>query len=83
MTMNDLSESISALEAELADLYAMSEEAARFRYNVDSKQEAIDILDEELQLLYMKSETSTFDDINWGGIDPAFNSLHDYNRMRY
>lgn len=71
--MNDLSESISALEAELADLYAMSEEAARFRYNVDCKQEAIDILDEELKLLYEKTNLDTsFDNINWGGIDPAF-----------
>lgn len=81
--MRDLDERAAALEDELADLYAMSEEAACFRYGVNCKQEAIDILDEELQLLYMKSETSTFDDINWGGIDPAFNSLHDYNRMRY
>lgn len=42
----------TAIETELADLYAMSEEAARFRYNTDSKQEAIDILDEELKNTY-------------------------------
>lgn len=83
--MRELNEQIAALEDELSDLYAMSEDAACFRYSVDCKQEAIDVLDEELQLLYQRAQESddSFENINWGGVDPAFISLYDYNRMRY
>lgn len=81
----DLQDKATALENELADLYAMSEEAARFRYNVDEKQEAIEILDEELQSTYkaieeaeLAEEAKTYE----GWIDPAFRTMADFNRMR-
>lgn len=83
--MNDLSESISALEAELADLYAMSEEAVCFRYNTDSKQEAIEILDEELKNTYKAIELAEQEaeaELYAGWADPAFRSVADFNRMR-
>lgn len=39
---------IEEWEDDLADLYTMSEEAACFRFNVDSKDEAIELINLEL-----------------------------------
>jgi hypothetical protein len=80
-----LREKATALENELADLYAMSEEAACFRYNVDYKQEAIDILNDELQDAYKaleeaELEVETKEYTGW--CDPAFRSVADFDRTR-
>ena len=75
----------TAIETELADLYAMSEEAACFRYNTDSKQEAIEILDEELKNTYKAIELAEQEaeaKLYAGWADPAFRSVADFNRMR-
>ena len=72
---------IEELENELADLYTMSEEAARFRYNVDYKQEAIDSLTWELDQLYAKLKpTIQLADISI--VDEAFASIEEFDRMR-
>lgn len=54
MKRNEIKTQIEEVEMELADLYSMSEEAACFRYNVDNKQEAIDLIGDELTELYKK-----------------------------
>lgn len=85
MKTDILRDKTAALENELADLYAMSEEAACFRYNVDSKQEAIDTLDEELQNTYGALEEAERDEEAReyaGWCDPAFRTMADFYRMR-
>lgn len=52
----NLQHEIAELEAELADIYSMSEEACQYRYNVDCKEEAIEPIEEDLQILYTKCE---------------------------
>ncbi len=76
---------IEELENELEDLYTMSEEAACFRYNVDYKQEAIDMLNEELREAYKALEDAELDEEAEqyrGWADPAFRSVADFDRMR-
>lgn len=84
MKTNILQDKATALENELADLYAMSEEAACFRYNVDEKQEAIDILDDELRITYRQIDEAAQEEreLNWGGVDPAFSCMAEFDRMR-
>jgi hypothetical protein len=85
MKTNILHDKATALENELADLYAMSEEAACFRYNVDYKQEAIDMLNEDLQEAYWaleEAERKEEEKIYEGWVDPAFRTMADFNRMR-
>ena len=84
-TLKDLQMEAQNLENELADLYSMSEEAACFRYNTDSKQEAIDILNEELEEVYNVIEIAEYDEeckVYTGWADPAFRSIGDFYRMR-
>lgn len=81
----ELRTQIEELENELADLYSMSEEAACFRYNVDYKEEAIDILKDELEEAYKaldKAEREEEAEVVWGWCDPAFRTLADFDRMR-
>lgn len=84
--MGKLKDKAATLEMELADLYAMSEEAARFRYNVDYKNEAIAMINEDLIEVYNDLELFGDDDdaderyADWA--DPAFRSVADFDRMR-
>ena len=83
--MSRLKDKAAALEMELADLYAMSEEAACFRYNVDYKDEAIAMINEDLIEIYNELDLYGDDDgdeqyIGWA--DPAFRSEGDFYRMR-
>lgn len=83
--INARKQEVVAIENELADLYAMSEEAACFRFNVDYKQEAIDILKEELREAYKALEEAKLEEeakAYAGWVDPAFRSVADFDRMR-
>lgn len=83
--MRELENKVAQLENELADLYTMSEEAACFRYNVDYKQEAIDILADDLNEAYKaleEAEQAEESKEYAGWVDPAFRSLADFYRMR-
>lgn len=86
--MQETKTKIEEVEMELADLYCMSEEAACFRYNTDSKEEAINILNAELADLYKvlaekEAEAEREEaEIVWGYCDPAFRSVADFDRMR-
>lgn len=83
--MRELREQAIALENELSDLYAMSEEAACYRYNVWTKQEAIDLLDEELTSIWNKlgeMELAAEVENYKGWIDPAFRTMGDFDRLR-
>lgn len=84
MKTDILRDKATALENELADLYAMSEEAACFRFNVDSKDEAIEIITMELQDAYKALENAEWEEaeVAWGYCDPAFPTMADFNRMR-
>lgn len=75
---------IEEWEDDLADLYTMSEEAACFRFNVDSKDEAIELINLELQDAYKALEKAEQDEteVVWGYCDPAFRSIADFDRMR-
>lgn len=83
--MKELRNQIEGLENELADLYTMSEEAACFRYHVDYKEEAIDILKNELKEAYealneAEREEEAEEYVGW--CDPAFRTMADFYRMR-
>jgi hypothetical protein len=83
--MQETKTKIEEVEMELADLYSMSEEAACFRYNVDYKEEAIDILKDELEDLYKvlaEKEAEAEAEAYRGWADPAFRSVADFDRMR-
>lgn len=83
-TADRLRRELKELNADLDDLYTMSEEAACKCYNVDSKEEAISILVDEIQAISKELEYAEEEakPIGWGGIDPAFVSLADYYQMR-
>lgn len=70
------------LNNELEDVYAMSEEAACFRYNVDTKAEAIAILQAEIDSIVDDDEEDEDDDYYRGWCDPAFRTIGDFNRLR-
>ena len=83
--MQELKAKAIALENELADLYSMSEEAACYRYNTWSKQEAIDILDEELTAVWKQledMELAAENEYYKGWPDPAFRTMGDFDRLR-
>lgn len=74
-------------QAELDDLYQMSEEAACFRYNTDTKQEAITAVLEWIEGLIEQTkedEDSATDDDEWdrhiqaSGIEYIY-TANDYN----
>lgn len=76
---------IEELESELEDLYTMSEEAACFRYHVDYKEEAVDILKNELKEAYEalnEAEREEEAEEYAGWCDPAFRTMADFYRMR-
>lgn len=72
---------LSALNAELDDLYTMSEEAACFRYNVDNKQEIIDILTEQIKVL--EAEADEQDDEEGRVFHFAFPTETNFWRYKY
>lgn len=83
MKRNETKLKIEEVEMELADLYSMSEEAACFRYNTYTKQEAIEALNDELTTLYAEMKNmEESGELNWGGVDPAFASIAEFDRMR-
>lgn len=76
---------IEELENELEDLCTMSEEDACSRFNVDSKYEAIELINMELQDAYRaldeaEREEEAEEYADW--CDPAFRTLADFDRMR-
>lgn len=75
---------LSEAENELNDIYTMSEEAACFRYLCDTKEEAINILEESIKELSHKIEAleEAEDDEYRGWCDPAFRTEADFYRMR-
>lgn len=85
MKTNILRDKATALDNELSDLYTMSEEAACFRYNVDYKEEAIELLKYEIQEAYEaleKAEAEEEAKTYAGWVDPAFRTMADFDRMR-
>lgn len=80
----ELRNQIEEWEDDLADLYTMSEEDACSRFNVDSKYEAIELINSELQSAYKALDKAEWDEaeVTWGYCDPAFRSIGDFDRMR-
>jgi hypothetical protein len=81
----ELRTQIEEWEGDLADLYTMSEEAACFRFNVDSKDEAIEIITMELEDAYKALENAEREEEAEGyagWCDPAFPTMGDFDRMR-
>lgn len=76
---------IEELENELEDLCTMSEEDACSRFNVDSKYEAIERINVELQDAYRsldEAEREEEAEEYAGWCDPAFPTMADFYRMR-
>lgn len=75
---------IEELENELEALCTMSEEDACVRFNVDSKYEAIELINMELQDAYKALDKAEWDEaeVVWGWCDPAFRTLADFDRLR-
>lgn len=76
---------IEELENELEDLCTMSEEDACERFNVDSKYEAIQLINMELQDAYRaldEAEREEEAEGYAGWCDPAFRTAADFYRMR-
>lgn len=88
MSTDYLRNNLAELEAELDDIYTMSEEAACFRYNVDTKNEAIEILQEHINEAYIELDEAKEKLLDpdaeheIGMLDPAFRTLGDFYRMR-
>lgn len=85
MKSEELRTQIEEWEGDLADLYTMSEEAACFRFNVDSKDEAIEIITMELNDAYKALEEAEREEEAEeyaGWCDPAFPTMADFYRMR-
>lgn len=86
--IEDLRDRLAELESELDDIYTMSEEAACFRYNVDTKIEAIEILREDINEAYSSLEEAKEKLLDpdaeheRGMLDPAFANWGDFYRMR-
>lgn len=86
MTRREMERQLNILEAQLMDVHSKSERMVCAEYNVDHKQEAIDILKDEIKMLEAQIDYYDNDDDttpNWGGVDPAFSSLREYYQMRY
>ena len=84
-TIKKLRQKASDLEIELSDLYAMSEERACDYYNVDYKDEAIALINEDLVEVYEaieKAEEMARAEEYKGWVDPAFRAQADFDRMR-
>lgn len=85
-TADRLRRELKELNAELDDLYTMSEEAACECYEVDSKEEAISIILDEIESTTKGLEYAELEALpalaGWGYLDPAFDSIDDFNRMR-
>ena len=75
---------LSEAENELNDIYSMSEEAACFRYLCDTKEEAINILEEDIKELSHKIAMleESEDDEYKGWCDPAFRTEAEFYRSR-
>lgn len=81
----ELRNQIEEWEGDLIDLCAMSEEAACFRFNVDSKYEAIELINMELQDAYKALDEAEYEEAAEeyaGWWDPAFRTMADFYRMR-
>lgn len=81
----ELQMQIEELENELEDLCTMSEEDACSCFNVDSKYEAIELLNMELQAAYRaldEAEREEEAEEYAGWCDPAFRTAADFYRMR-
>lgn len=84
MRLINLKRDLREAQTELDDVYAMSAEAACFRYMVDSKDEAIRIIEEDIE--YMQSQIAELEATEnreytcW--CDPAFRSIGDFDRLR-
>lgn len=69
-------------QQELEDIYTMSEEAACFRYQVDSKDEIIQMMNEAIDSIISDIDKATALLAPVTSIDPAFRSMADFDRMR-
>lgn len=82
--MTDLKNRAKELEFELGDIYSLCDEDVCERFNVDSKDEAINLINEELADVYKRLENNqtTTDNEYIGWCDPAFRTMGDFDRMR-
>ena len=80
--LKQLRRELAQLQAELEDI----EEASCFRYNVDDKNEVIMILRDQEQMLIAQIEYEAEEEVrkngSYIGVDPAFRSMADFDRMR-
>jgi hypothetical protein len=83
--IEELRAQIEEWEGDLDDLCTMSEEDACSRFNVDTKSEAIELINMELQDAYRsldEAEREEEAEEYAGWCDPAFRTIADFYRMR-
>ena len=83
--MKNLISQYNALYDELNDVYSMSEEAARFRYNADSKDEVVANLEWEINSLNDQMEQKNrpvYSIVDAPSVDEAFSDITEFYRMR-
>lgn len=82
MIRRDIERQLNILEAQLMDVYSMSERKVREEHNVDSKEEAIEIIQDEIKMLEAQIDYCDDDDDLAGWCDPAFRTAADFFCMR-
>ena len=80
--IKELRNELGLAEAELEDIYTMSEERACDLYNVDYKEEAIECMQGHIESLLQKIDSALELLAPKPYVDPAFRTMADYNRMR-
>lgn len=84
MTRREIKRQLNILEAQLMDVHSKSERVVCTEYNVDNRQEAIDFLEDEINILEAQIDYCDDDDDDElaGWRDPAFRTEADFYRMR-
>lgn len=82
MTRREMERQLNILEAQLMDVHSKSERVVCTEYNVDNRQEAIDILEDEIKMLEAQIDYYDDDDELAGWCDPAFRTAADFYRLR-
>lgn len=82
MTRQEIKRQLNILEAQLTDVHSKSERVVCTEYNVDNRQEAIDFLEDEINILEAQIDFCDDDDELAGWRDPAFRTEADFYRMR-
>lgn len=81
MTRREIEQQLNNLDAELVNINSISERKVREEYNVDSKGEAIDMVQDNIRIHEALLECSDEDSAD--GLDAAFGSWTEFWRYKF